>query len=183
VSDKRDRDRRPRRGRFDEPEFPPEYLPELPPGPIATGTVLDATVARFDVARGFGFVALSDGSPDAFLHVSALSGRESVSPGDRLRVKVADGPKGREVIEVVSVETAPTPKVRGTVKWFNSDKGFGFVKPDESDKDIFVGTKALRRAGLDKLIAGQRVEIEVVTGPKSPEARSLKIIESKDAPP
>jgi CspA family cold shock protein len=184
VSDKRDRnDWRPRRGRFDEPL--PEYLPELPPVPIGTGAVFDATVARFEAARGFGFVALSDGSPDAFLHVSALSttGRESVSPGERLRVKVADGPKGREVVEVVSVEPAKAvgQKIQGTVKWFNPEKGFGFVAPDDGEKDVFVGMRTLRPAGIAKLIPGQRVEIEVMAGAKSPEARSLKIIESKDA--
>jgi cold shock protein len=187
VSDKRDRDRRPRRGRSDEPDFPPEYLAELPAVPIAAGPVLDATVTRFDATRGFGFVAVSDGSPEAFLHVSAFSdtGRESVSPGDRLRVKVADGPKGREVIAVVSVDTAkaPGPRTQGTVLWFNSDRGYGFVKPDDGDKNIFVGMKSLRSAGLAKLVPGQRVEIEVKAGTKGPEARALKIIESKDAAP
>jgi cold shock protein len=74
--------------------------------PIAVGALLDATVTRFDAARGFGFVTVSDGSPDAFLDVSVLSatGHDSVSPGDRLRVKVADGPNGREVTAVISVE-------------------------------------------------------------------------------
>jgi CspA family cold shock protein len=187
VSDKRGRDRRPRRGRSDEEDFPPEYLAEQPAVPIAAAAVLDATVTRFDATRGFGFVAMSDGSPDAFLHISALSGtgRESVSPGDRLRVKVADGPKGRQVIAVVSLDAAkaPGPKTQGTVLWFNPDKGYGFVKPDDGEKNIFVGMKSLRLAGLANLIPGQRVEIEVMTGTKGPEARALKIIESKDAAP
>jgi CspA family cold shock protein len=153
--------------------------------PTAAGPVLDGTVTRFDATRGFGFVAMSDGTPDAFLHVSLLSdtGRESVSPGDRLRVKVADGPRGREVTTVVSVEAAKAANqtIYGTVKWFNPDKGYGFVKLDEGDKDVFVGNKGLRSAGLTKLNPGQRVEIEVITGTKGLEARALKIIDSKDA--
>jgi CspA family cold shock protein len=67
------------------------------------------------------------------------------------------------------------------VLWFNSDKGYGFVKPDEGEKNIFVGMRSLRSAGLAKLDPGQRVEIEVMTGTKGPEARALKIIESNDA--
>jgi CspA family cold shock protein len=69
------------------------------------------------------------------------------------------------------------------VKWFNSEKGFGFIKPDSGDKDVFVGTRALRQAGIAKLVPDQRIEVEVITGPKGPEVRSLKIIESKEARP
>ena len=183
MSDKRDRNgRRPRRGRFDEPEFPPGYA-EQPTGSIAADAVLDATVTRFDLTRGFGFLAMSDGSPDAFMHIRTLSaiGRESVSPGDRLRVKVADRPRGREVVEVVSVETAKAAgqRIEGTVEWFNPDKGFGFVRPDDGGKDIFVGMRTLQQSGVAKLHPGQHVEIEVTTTAKGPEARLLKIIESK----
>jgi CspA family cold shock protein len=186
VSDKRDRGRRPRRGRPDEADFPPEYLAEQPVVPVAA-PALDATVTRFDVTRGFGFVAVSDGLPEAFLHVSVLAatGREAVSPGDRLRVKVANGPKGREVTAVVSVEAinATSQTLQGTVTWFNPDKAYGFVKPDKGDKDVFVGNRALRAAGLAKLVPGQRVEIEVIAGVKGPEARVLTIIKSVDAAP
>ena len=76
MSDKRDRDRRPRRGRSDEPDFPPEYLAKLPAVPIAPGAVLNPTVTRFDATRGFGFVALSDGLPEAF-----LTSVRSLTPG------------------------------------------------------------------------------------------------------
>jgi len=181
VSDKRDRNnRRPRRGGFDEPEFAPAYLPEQPAVLTTSSPILDATVTRFDAGRGFGFVAFLDGSPDAFLHVSALStvGRESVSTGECLRVKVAEGRKGREVVQVVSVEMAKAldARVHGTVTWYNAGKGFGFVKPDVGDKDVFVGTRALRSLGISELVPGQRVEIEIKTGAKGLEAVTLKFI-------
>jgi CspA family cold shock protein len=195
LSDKRDRNnRRPRRGRHDNPGFPPDYFDEQPAlptvkrhaAPVASDTIVDATVVRFDVGRGFGFVAVSVGSPDVFLHINTViaAGHELVSPGDRLRVRVGDRPRGREVIEVVSVETAKAAgqKTQGTVKWFKSDKGFGFIKPDVGEKDVFIGAKTLRLAGLATLTPGQRVEIEVVTAPKGLEAQWLKIVGSKDAP-
>ena len=53
---------------------------------------------------------------------------------------------------------------QGTVKWFNSSKGFGFIKPDDSDKDAFVHITAVQKAGLADLPEGQRVEYELVEG-------------------
>ena len=50
----------------------------------------------------------------------------------------------------------------GTVKWFNSAKGFGFIQPDDGGKDAFVHISAVERAGLDRLTEGQKVEYEVV---------------------
>jgi CspA family cold shock protein len=51
----------------------------------------------------------------------------------------------------------------GTVKWFNSQKGFGFIQPDDQGKDVFVHISAVERAGLGSLNEGQKVRYEVVS--------------------
>ncbi|MCA3556414.1 cold-shock protein [Aestuariivirga sp.] len=51
----------------------------------------------------------------------------------------------------------------GTVKWFNEQKGYGFIQPDKGQKDIFVHISAVERAGLRTLKEGQKVSYEVVT--------------------
>lgn len=50
----------------------------------------------------------------------------------------------------------------GTVKWFNSTKGYGFIRPEDGGADIFVHVTAVQRAGLASLIEGQRITYEVV---------------------
>ena len=52
----------------------------------------------------------------------------------------------------------------GTVKWFNSIKGFGFIQPDDGSKDAFVHISAVERAGLSGLREGQKVEYDLVPG-------------------
>ena len=49
----------------------------------------------------------------------------------------------------------------GTVKWFNGQKGFGFIAPDDGSKDVFVHISAVERAGMDGLREGQKVEFEL----------------------
>jgi CspA family cold shock protein len=49
----------------------------------------------------------------------------------------------------------------GTVKWFNSVKGFGFIQPDQGGRDVFVHVSALERSGLGQLLEGQKVEYDV----------------------
>jgi cold shock protein len=53
--------------------------------------------------------------------------------------------------------------ITGTVKWFNEQKGFGFIQPDNGNKDIFVHISAVERAGLRALKEGQKVSFETVT--------------------
>jgi CspA family cold shock protein len=51
---------------------------------------------------------------------------------------------------------------KGTVKWFNGQKGFGFIQPDDGSKDVFVHISAVERAGLQNLNEGQKVSYDVV---------------------
>jgi CspA family cold shock protein len=55
----------------------------------------------------------------------------------------------------------------GTVKWFNLQKGFGFIAPDDGGKDAFVHISAVERAGLGDLREGQKVTYEVIADPKN----------------
>ena len=54
--------------------------------------------------------------------------------------------------------------IKGTVKWFNSTKGFGFICPDDGAKDAFVHISAVERAGLGTLAEGQKVQFELARG-------------------
>ena len=55
----------------------------------------------------------------------------------------------------------------GTVKWFNGQKGFGFIAPDDGSKDVFVHISAVERAGMDGLSEGQKVAFDLEADPKS----------------
>ncbi|WP_025813965.1 cold-shock protein, partial [Komagataeibacter kakiaceti] len=112
--------RSPRRGGFDDdfmssPSFGDRGAP--PPrrsfggggaGPqiVASGPEIGATVKWFNSEKGFGFVELSDGSGDVFLHANALNptGHATVAPGTTLVVQIGQGPKGRQVAAVLSVD-------------------------------------------------------------------------------
>lgn len=67
----------------------------------------------------------------------------------------------------------PTRQVVGTVKWFNATKGFGFIAPDEGNKDIFVHAKVVERSNIGSLTENQRVLVTVRQGEKGLEAISL----------
>jgi CspA family cold shock protein len=157
-------------------------------------------VKWFSPEKGFGFVELSDGSGDAFLHGSLLaqSGINAVQPGETLEVRVGPGHKGPHVTEVLSVDSstaapatprrsnfaATTPNgsssdasidETGTVKWFNVEKGYGFISLDGGN-DVFVHVSALERSGITSLAEGQPVIVDVVEGRKGPEAARVRLI-------
>ncbi len=158
------------------------------------GVQVEATVKWFNLSKGFGFVAPIDNSPDAFMHVSVLTraGLQQIAEGTKLLVEMDDGPKGRQILRIISVlgqgevppesqsphpiPTGPTEDMMGTVKWFKPEKGFGFVAPDDGGKDIFVHKSLVVRLGLADLNAGQRLKMAVHTSPKGREAVSVELI-------
>jgi cold shock protein len=80
-----------------------------------------------------------------------------------LRVYAASGLTRRETMQ------------KGTVKWFNSTKGYGFIKPTTGEKDVFVHISAVERAGLRSLNEGQELEFELVTNRGRTSAENLKV--------
>lgn len=70
-----------------------------------------------------------------------------------------------------------TPSMRGTVAWFNDDKGFGFLHRDDGGPDCFVHFSAINHgSGRRTLLNGQRVEFEVIKGDKGPAAHNVKVV-------
>src|SRR5437868_2981816 len=112
----KDRNFRPRRRRaFDDQEYEPPRdfgaAPRFSSRPRfeePSGPPVSAVVKWFKSEKGFGFVELSDGSGDAFLHASVLGriGVTAVNPGETLEVRVAPGQRGPQVTEVISVDTS-----------------------------------------------------------------------------
>ena len=71
-------------------------------------------------------------------------------------------------LEMINVAT-------GTVKWFNGQKGFGFIQPDSGGKDVFVHISAVERAGLNSLNEGDKVSYEVVANRGKESAENLRV--------
>jgi cold shock protein len=63
----------------------------------------------------------------------------------------------------------------GTVKWYNAQKGYGFIQPDDGGKDAFVHVSALERAGMNDLREGQKLSFELVSDPRSGKTSADKL--------
>ena len=64
---------------------------------------------------------------------------------------------------------------QGTVKWFNADKGFGFIAQDGGGEDVFVHFSAIQSSGYKSLDENQKVEFELAQGPKGPQAENVRV--------
>jgi CspA family cold shock protein len=162
------------------------FREDLPPG-----RRVEAKVKWFNPSKGFGFVTLADGSQDAFLPIAILrrAGYEDAREGASITCEISAGAKGPLVTTVLNVDNStalmpqtggggprPSQTMEGAVKWFEPEKGYGFISPDGGGKDVFIHITALRRSGVNALGPGQRVRVEVVDGKKGLEADRITLI-------
>ena len=168
------------------PEF---FREDTPPG-----RQVEAKIKWFNASKGFGFVTMSDGSQDAFLPMATLrrAGYEDVREGTLIACEIADGAKGPLVTNVLNIDNStavapgngfdrrppqrPATVMEGAVKWFEPEKGYGFISPDGGGKDGCIHITALRRSGVNALDPGQRVRVDVVDGKKGLEADRITLI-------
>jgi len=134
------------------------------------------TVKFFNSNKGFGFIQQEEGGEDVFVHISAVerAGLEGLAEGQQLEFTLVDrGGKIsasdlKPVGDVIPVQKREAPqrqltgeKATGTVKFFNSMKGFGFITRDDGQPDAFVHISAVERSGLSGLNEGDRVEFDI----------------------
>ena len=146
----------------------------MPPQVVGEGK---GVVKFFNPQKGFGFIVRDDGGEDVFVHISAVeqAGLTDLADGQPLEFTLVDR-GGRvsatnlriegEPMAVERAERGPQrqltgEKAQGTVKFFNSMKGFGFIQRDDGQPDAFVHISAVERDGLPTLNEGDRLSFEL----------------------
>ncbi len=146
----------------------------------------------FNGPKGFGFVVPEDDeNTDAFLHITTLqdAGIDALGDDAHLLCHIDQTPRGATVTGIVELldigilpQTMPPKhqkdeqdggnnnvKINGAVKWYKPDRGFGFVTPDDGEKDVFIHKSCLNRHGIEMLETGQRLFMKVKIVPKGRE--------------
>ncbi|MFM6933408.1 MAG: cold-shock protein [Novosphingobium sp.] len=134
-------------------------------------------VKFFNTQKGFGFIQQEGGGEDVFVHISSVerAGLEGLAEGQGLeftlvdrggKISASDLVVVGDVIAVEKREAAPQreltgEKATGTVKFFNSMKGFGFITRDDGQPDAFVHISAVERSGMRDLNEGDRLEFDI----------------------
>lgn len=154
------------------------------------------TVKWFNVSKGYGFITLENGG-DAFCHASALTafGSSNLPQGATIVCDLQESPRGLQVVAIHDIDTStaapppprrprrdfgepasgPTgPMVDGKVKFFNDQKGFGFVMPNDGSGDIYIHASALRRSGILSLQPEQSIRFSTRQGMKGVEVDRIE---------
>lgn len=159
-------------------------------------TPVRSRIKWFNTTKGFGFAVPEEDPCDAFVHITTLqdAGIKELGEGAIISCHVVKGPKGALVTKVdslidVGIDPAPITfrvesledevieTMEGTVKWYKPDKGFGFVIPEDGQKDVFVHKTCLEKHDMDLLIPGQKVKMVVRTVSKGREVLEFDLME------
>ena len=146
----------------------------MPAQVVGTGK---GKVKFFNAQKGFGFISRDDGGEDVFVHISSVerAGLAGLAENQELEFNLVDrggkiSASDLQVVgDVIPVEKrAEAPqrsltgeKATGTVKFFNSMKGFGFITRDDGQPDAFVHISAVERSGMSALNEGDRLEFDI----------------------
>lgn len=149
----------------------------------------------FNSTKGFGFTVPEDDPCDAFIHITTLqeAGIKELGDGAIIQCQMVKGPKGALIIkveELIEQGAEPSPitfridpsetenliRMEGTVKWYKPDKGFGFIIPEDGQKDVFVHKTCLDRHNMDILIPGQKVTMIIRPVDKGREVVDFEIL-------
>jgi CspA family cold shock protein len=146
----------------------------MPAQVVGTG---QGKVKFFNTQKGFGFIQRDEGGEDVFVHISQVerAGLEGLAEGQELqfnlvdrggKISAADLQVVGDVIKVEEKAAGPQrqltgDKATGTVKFFNSMKGFGFITRDDGKEDAFVHISAVERSGLPGINEGDRFEFDL----------------------
>lgn len=136
-----------------------------------------ATVKFFDEHKRFGFVEIP-GLGDAYVHASALPGEgyRTLVTGEPILVEVAEGERGLQVSSVLR----PPQRRSGTVASFEFARGWGYVKDDETDEELFVHySNVLTSGGKAELVEGERVDFFRKDAERGPQAIYVKRIDAR----
>ena len=144
----------------------------MPAQVVGTG---QGKVKFFNAQKGFGFIQRDEGGEDVFVHISQVerAGLEGLAEGQELQFNLVDrgGKVSAADLQIVGDVIAVPPKApqreltgekaTGTVKFFNTMKGFGFITRDDGKEDAFVHISAVERSGISGINEGDRFEFDL----------------------
>lgn len=160
---------------------------------------IEAHVKWYNPEKGYGFLNREGSSEDIMIHFSALDkvGCPYVKVGDHVICEIAFGKRGLYVVHIIEIKLGDLEprtlqgfydsrlmpfdpesleEIEGVIKWYNPDKGYGFIIPDKGGSEIFLYYPILRAAGYRFLAPGTRVLAKVSTSERSQEARFLMVL-------
>ena len=169
-----------------------------------SGEVVTGQVKWYDAVKGYGFVVPNSGGSDVMVHASCVRafGKVALTEGADITLVAIAGPRGMQaesIVEVVEpegshlvqgfaedvrpteflgpeVEAGPLQPAR--VKWFDKQKGFGFVNVFGNPEDVFVHMETVRRCGFQDLSSGEGMAIRTFRGPRGLMVAELRLWET-----
>ena len=166
--------------------------------------VISGHVKWYDAVKGYGFVVPSNGGSDVMVHASCVRafGKVALTEGAEVKLVAQEGPRGLQAQKLVDVvepeleplvhgfaeESRPTeflgeedesgPLQPARVKWFDKQKGFGFVNVFGRSEDVFVHMETVRRCGFQDLSSGEGMAVRTFRGPRGLMVAELRLWET-----